>query len=59
LGQPLQHRQGEGGGLAGAGRGDRHHIPAGQDGGQGQVLDAHGGGITVGLQGLEQAVAKA
>ena len=57
LGQPLQDRQGEGGGLAGTGGGDRHHVPAGQGGGQRLTLDVHGRMVAAGFKGAEEALA--
>ena len=54
-GQPMQDRQGEGGGLAGAGLGDAEQILAGHHVGDGLLLDRGGGGVALGRQGREQS----
>jgi len=47
LGQPVQHRQRERGGLAGAGLGTAEHVVAGQDQRDGVGLDRRRGGVVV------------
>ena len=52
--QPVQDRQGEGGGLAGARLGDAEKVPPGHDGGNGLGLDGGGCLVALALQRLEQ-----
>ena len=51
--QPLQNRCGEGAGLACARLGAAQHVPPGQGGGDGLLLDGRGFFITLLLQGLQ------
>ena len=55
----MEDRQGEGGGLAGAGLGDAQQVAAGQDRGNGQGLDRGGLGIALFGQRLQQGLGEA
>ena len=59
LGQAVQDRQGEGGGLAGAGLGDAQQVLAGHDVGDGFLLDRRGLGIAGRGQSLEKGLVQA
>jgi hypothetical protein len=52
LGEVLQHGQGEGRGLAGAGLGAAQHVPPFEEGGDGQCLDRRGCVVAAGRDGL-------
>ena len=54
FGQPLQQRQGETGGLAGASLGAAHDITAGHDDGDGLGLNRGGFGVAVVYDGAQQ-----
>ena len=51
-----EHRQDEGGGLAGAGLGDAENVAAGEDVGDRLFLDGGGGGVTGGRNSGENFV---
>jgi hypothetical protein len=57
--QPLQHRQREAGGLAGAGLCAAHQVGAGQDGGNGLRLDGSGRVVTVFMHGTHEGLDQA
>jgi hypothetical protein len=57
--QPLKQRQGEAGGLAGAGLGGAQKIFAGEDDGDGLRLDGGGNGVALLGDSAEQLGAKA
>src|SRR5690606_31657329 len=57
--QQLENRQGETGGLAGAGLGRDHEITTFQHGRDGLRLDRSGGGVTSGSHGAHQRVGQA
>jgi hypothetical protein len=57
--QPLQQRQGEGSGLAGAGLGEPEQVTSFQQQGNRLRLDRGGMGIFLGRKGLEKRVGKA
>ena len=58
-GEMLQHRQREGGGLAGAGLGDAEQIAAGQQVGDGGCLDGRWLNETRLVEGAQQRLGKA
>ncbi len=55
----MQDRQGEGGGLAGAGLGDAQQVAAGEHAGDGLRLDRGGRGVAFGGQRLEERLGEA
>ena len=57
--QPLQRRQGKGGGLAGSGLGTAQHVAAFQDGRNRGGLDLGGSGVAFPAHGAEQRLGKA
>jgi hypothetical protein len=59
LGQAVQDRQGEGGGLAGAGLGDAQQVAARQHGRDGLRLDRGRGGVALVGQRLQEGLGKA
>ncbi len=59
FGQAMQDRQGEGGGLAGAGLGDAQQVLAGHDIGDGLFLDRRRLGVAGRGQGLQQGLVQA
>lgn len=58
MAQPLEHRQGEAGGFAGARLGSGHHIVAGQNSRNALALDWGGLGVTLLGYGLKNRLAQ-
>ena len=57
--KPLQQRQAEGGGLAGAGLGDAQHVAARQEQRDGLGLDGGGLGVVLGRENAQKRLGKA